>query len=302
MNTLQHMEVVLAIAEKGSLTAAANDLDTSLPTVVRILAAAETHLGVRLFDRTTRRLRITEEGELYLATCRRVLEEIRDIENSLRERHTEPVGGLTLTAPVLFGRLHVSPVLNAFITEFPRVSAKLILLDRAVDLVEEGIDIAVRIGPVNSLDLVATPIGQVRRVVCATPQRLAQTPITSPKDLEQAPFVQSLSLVPGHELSFQHGPNKSTRVALKQIRVSSNNNDVVISACLDHLGVGVFLSYQVQHLVAEGRLQVVLEEFEPVPLPVSLLYSPSRRLSARMRAFIKWAKDGIGERLQAVNP
>lgn len=297
MNTTQHMQVVLTIAEKGSLTAAANHLGTSLPTVVRVLAATEKHLGVRLFDRTTRQLRITEEGALYVAACRRILGEITDVENALRDRRSEPVGGLAITAPVLFGRLHVSPVLNGFLAQFPKVSANLLLLDRVVDLVEEGIDIAVRIGPVNTLDVAVTPIATVRRVVCTASGSCEALQIRTPHDLVDAPFIQPLGLMPGHDIVFYDTPRTPVNVRPANIRLATNNGDAAIAACVNGLGVGIFFSYQVQHLVAANMLRVILQEYEPEPSPVSLVYSPSRRLSARTRAFIAWARHGLRERL-----
>jgi DNA-binding transcriptional LysR family regulator len=297
MNTLQHMRVVLAIAEHGSLTAAANHLDTSLPTVVRILAATEQHLGVRLFDRTTRRIRITDEGALYVESSRRILGELSDLEDVLRDRQTEPAGTLTITAPLLFGRLHVSPVVNAFLLRYPKISVKLFLIDRVVDLVEEGIDLAIRIGAASHVDLVVTPLGHVRRCVCATPAFLAaHAHIETLSDLADIPFIQSLGLMHSNQISF--GVASDDRpVTLSNIRLSTNHADVAIAGCLDGLGASLFLSYQVQDLVATGQLRIILEKYEPAPLPVALVYSPSRRLSARTRTFIAWAKQHLGERI-----
>lgn len=297
MDTIQQMRLVLAIAEYGSLTAAANHLDTSLPTVVRILASTEQHLGVRLFDRTTRRLRITEEGALYIESCRRILSEITDIEDALRDRRSEPVGNLIVTAPVLFGRLHVSPVVNAFLLQYPNVSAKLLLIDRVIDLVEEGIDLAVRIGAVSSLDLVVTPVGSVRRCVCASPSFLStHAEIKNPNDLADIPFIQHLGLMRGNHIKFGSA-HANKDVALSKIRLSTNHSDAAIAGCVNGLGAGLLLSYQIQDQIAAGLLNIILDKFEPEPLPVSLVYSPSRRLSARTRTFIAWAKQQLSARL-----
>ena len=297
MNTLQHMRVVLAIAEKGSLTAAANHLDTSLPTVVRILATIEQHLGVRLFDRTTRRVHITEEGALYVESCRRILGELSDLEDVLRDRQTEPAGTLVVTAPVLFGRLHVSPIVNTFLLQYPKISAKLLLIDRVVDLVEEGIDLAVRIGAVNSVDMVVTPVGSVRRCVCATPAFLkAHAKIETPDHLADIPFIQYFGLMHSHQITFGAAPGGKV-VTPTNIRLSTNHGDVAIAGCLDGLGAGLFLSYQIQDLVAAGQLKIILDKYEPEPLPVALVYSPSRRLSARTRTFIAWAKRHLSDRV-----
>ena len=296
MDTIQNMQVVLAIAEKGSLTAAANHLETSPPTIVRILAATEQHLGVRLFDRTTRKVRLTDEGALYVETCRHVLGEIAQVEDALRDRRTEPVGTLVITAPVLFGRLHVSPILNQFLLQNPRVTARLLLLDRVIDLIEEGIDIAIRIGPVDALDLVVTPVGSVRQCLCAAPAMLAGHPaIETPEDLIQVPFIQNLGLMPNSQFTLQSASGRH-EIRPACIRLATNHADAAIPACVDGLGVGVFLSYQVEDAIAAGKLRVILPEFEPEPLAISLVYSPSRRLSARTRAFIGWAKTALGNR------
>lgn len=300
MNTLQHMRVVLAIAENGSLTAAANHLDTSLPTVVRVLAATEDSLGVRLFDRTTRRVHITEEGALYVEACRRILGELAELEDTLRDRRTEPTGTLVVTAPVLFGRLHVSPVVNAFLVQYPKISAKLLLVDRVVDLIEEGIDLAVRIGAVSNMDLVVTPVGSVRRCVCATPAFLdAHAKIEKPDDIADIPFIQLHGLMPTNHITFGTSPHHQ-EIALTHIRLATNHGDAAIAGCLDGLGASLFLSYQIQSLVATGQLRIILDSYEPAPLPVALVYSPSRRLSARTRTFIAWAKQHLSERVSHV--
>lgn len=297
MDTVQSMRVVLAIIEHGSLTAAAEKLEVSLPTVVRLLAATEQHLGVRLFERTTRQVRITEEGRLYADVCRTVTREIGDIEDVFRDKESEPSGNLTITAPVLFGRLHVAPVLNGFMTRYPKVAVTLNLVDRVTDLLEEGIDIAVRIGQVTAPDLVVSKVGQVRRYLCASPQLLAELKtLKTPDDLSGVPFIRLGGVVVGGLLMLQD-KGKPVPVKMTQVRMVTNNGDAAISACLAGVGIGFFLSYQVQELIDEGKLERVLVDYLPEPLPVSLVYLPSRRVSIRSRAFIAWAKDQLGERL-----
>lgn len=297
MDTVQAMRVVLAIVEHGSLTAASDKLEVSLPTVVRVLAATELHLGVRLFERTTRQVRITEEGRLYADVCRTVLREVADIEDVFRDKESEPSGVLTITAPVLFGRLHVAPILNGFMTLHPKVTVNLSLMDRVTDLLEEGIDIAVRIGHVTAPDLVVARVGQVRRYLCASPALLAELKsIKTPDDLSRAPFIRLGGVVTGAQLMLQD-KGKPLPVKMSNIRMITNNGDAAISACLSGLGVGFFLSYQVQELIDEGKLERVLVDYQPDPLPVSLVYLPSRRVSIRSRAFIAWAKEKLGERL-----
>lgn len=298
MDKLHCMRIVVAIADSGSLTAAADHLDTSLPTVVRVLSATERELGIRLFERTTRQVRITEEGSLYVEASRRILGQVTELEDALRDRRTEPAGLLTITAPVLFGRLHVTPILNAFLQEYPRVSARLILVDRVVDLIEEGIDVAVRIGNFSAQDLVISRVGSVRRCLCAAPALLETIgPVDHPAALQHAPFVRFLGLMQSHRLSFA-ATGALNEVELSNMRMTSNQIDACITACLDGLGVGMFLSYQIQPAVSAGRLRIILEEFEPEPLPVALVYSPTKRLSARSREFIAWAKKRLTVRLE----
>lgn len=297
MDKLNSMRVVVAIADASSLTGAAARLDTSLPTVVRVLAATEQRLGVRLFERTTRQVRITEEGSLFVEASRRILDEVSEIEDSLHDRRTEPVGLLAITAPLLFGRLHVTPVLNSFLSQYRDVSARLILIDRVVDLVEEGIDVAVRIGHVTVPDLVVSTVGTVRRCLCASPALLdAIDPINQPGDLQRAPFIRVLGLMPSNRLTFQ-SEGALQGVDLTNIRMTTNQADTAVMSCIDGLGVGMFLSYQVQEAVSMGKLRVILEAFESEPLPVSLVYSPTKRISARTRAFISWVKLHLSERL-----
>lgn len=302
MDKLQSMQVAIAIADAGSLTGAAASLNTSLPTVVRVLADAEKTLGVRLFERTTRKVRITEEGRLYVEGSRQILTEVAEIEDSLLERRTEPIGLLNITAPVLFGRLHVAPVLSAFLNQHQEVSAKLMLIDRVVDLVEEGIDVAVRIGPVANLDLVATQVGSVRRCLCASPSLLdAIEPIRKPGDLAHVPFIRVLGLMPDNRLTFQ-SKGVVQEIEMATIRMTTNHADAAVISCSEGLGIGMFLSYQIQEAVASGQLRLILENFEPEPLPVSLVYSPTKRVSARTRTFVAWAKQHLGERLKFSNP
>lgn len=296
MDKLHNMRVVIAIAEAGSLTGAAAYLNTSLPTVVRVLAATEKSLGVRLFERTTRQVRITEEGRLYVEGSRQVLNEVAEIEDALQDRRSEPIGLLVITAPVLFGRLHVTPVLNSFLRQYRDVSARLMLIDRVVDLIEEGIDVAVRIGHVSDTDLVVSTIGSVRRCMCASPALLDTiAPINRPDDFRQAPFIRVLGLMPGNRLTFK-SVGAVQEIEVTNIRMTTNHADAAVASCIDGLGIGMFLSYQIQEAVAAGKLRVILEESET--LPVSLVYSPTKRVSARTRAFIAWAKLHLGEPLK----
>jgi DNA-binding transcriptional LysR family regulator len=287
MDKLRAMATFVAIADRGSLTAAAETLGSSLTAVVRLLASLEKALGVRLLNRTTRRTALTEEGRDYLQRCRRVLAEVEEAEAAVSVRQQHPSGKLAITAPVLFGRMHVGPLVTEFLTLHRRVKAELRLLDRVVDLIDEALDVAVRIGELADSSLVAINCGQTRRVVCASPEYLRQTGIPeTPADLRQHACIEFIGLSRGPEWEFnQHG--RPLRVPVDGPLVA-NQGDTAIDACLRGLGCGIFLHYQVRDALAAGHLQLLLEAYEPVPLPVNVVYPHSRLLPSRVRVFLDW--------------
>lgn len=283
MDKLRAMETFVRIVERGSLTAAADALDTSLPSVVRGLAALEAELDVRLLNRTTRRIALTDEGREYYERCRRVLAEVDEAEAALSARRAAPKGRLRVTAPVMLGRLHVAPVANEFLARHAALQLELVLLDRVVDLLEEGVDVAVRIGRLPDSSLVAVPVGHTRRVLCASPAYLkrAGTP-KSPADLARHRFVSFTGLAP---------PQEGKPV------LASNQIDVALDACLAGVGVGEFLCYQVQALLAAGRLKRVPADPEPPALPIQVVYPHARLLSTNLRAFVDWTVPRLRRRL-----
>jgi DNA-binding transcriptional LysR family regulator len=298
MDKLRAMEPFVRIVDRGSLTAAAESLRSSLPSVVRTLAALEAALDARLLHRTTRRMALTDEGREYYARCQRVLADVDDAEAALSARRAAPKGRLRLTAPVMFGRLHVAPVVSAFIRRHPAVSVELLLLDRVVDLVEEGIDLGVRIGQLPDSSLVALPIGETRRVVCASPAYLkrAGTPV-SPAELAARRCVSFGGLAPGNEWTFAT-QGKATRVRVAPA-LASNQIDPVLDACVGGEGLGQFLCYQVRTLLEGRKLQRVLVEFEPAPLPIHAIYPSARLLSSNVRALVDWAVPRLRARVLA---
>jgi len=288
MDKLRAMETFVRIVDGGSLTAAADALHSSLPSVVRTLAALEAELDVRLLNRTTRRIALTDEGREYYERCRRVLADVDDAEAALSARRQSPRGRLRLTAPVMFGRMHVAPAVTDFMARHAALQVELTLLDRVVDLVVEGIDAAVRIGLLPDSSLVSMAIGQTRRVVCASPAYLkrAGTP-KSPADLADHRCASFSGLAPGNEWTFADG-NRTTRVPVNA-SLTSNQIDVVLDACRRGAGVGQFLCYQVQALIDAGHLKRVLREHEPPPSPIQVVYPHARRLSSNVRAFFDFA-------------
>jgi DNA-binding transcriptional LysR family regulator len=283
MDKLRAMETFVRIVERGSLTAAADVLDTSLPSVVRALAALEAKLDVRLLNRTTRRIALTDEGREYYERCRRVLAEVDEAEAALSARRAAPKGRLRVTAPVMLGRLHVAPLANEFLARHAALQLELVLLDRVVDLLEEGVDVAVRIGRLPDSSLVAVPVGHTRRVLCASPAYLKRAGAPkSPADLARHRFVSFTGLA-----SAQEG---------KPV-LASNQIDVALDACLAGVGIGEFLCYQVQALLAAGKLKRVRTDPEPTALPIQVVYPHARLLSTNLRAFVDWTVPRLRRRL-----
>lgn len=291
MDKLKAMQTFVRIADAGSLTAAARSLDSSLPAVVRALAALEGQLGVRLFNRTTRRISLTEEGKQYLASCRQVLTALEEADAALTAEAAEPSGQLTVTAPVLFGQMYVAPAVMRFVQMHGKVRCSVVLLDRVVNLLEEGIDVGIRIGPLEDSSLVAQPLGSVRRVVVASPDYLRRhgTP-KHPQDLRRANCVRFVGA---------SGPWWTFHEGAKQLNVTVtgsldfNHAAPAVEACAAGLGFGMFISYQVAPYLTDKRLKTVLEKFEPPPRPINIVYPHARLLPARTRAFIDWMKREI---------
>jgi DNA-binding transcriptional LysR family regulator len=284
MDRLRAMQVFVRIVESGSLTAAAEALGVSVPSVVRSLAALERAVGVRLLNRTTRRSSLSDEGREYYESCRRVLSEVEAADAALSARRVEPKGRLRLTAPVMYGRLCVAPVVVEFATRYPGVEVELVLLDRVVDLVEEGMDAAIRISRLPESSLVAVRVGETRRVLCAAPAylRSAGTPET-PADLAHHRCILFTGLTSSNEWSFAGEP--PTRVLIRAM-LRTNQFDVAIGAVLQGLGCGQFLCYQVRALMEKGEVTRILGEFEPPPVPIQIVYPHARLLSPNVRAFV----------------
>lgn len=297
MDKLRAMQSFVRIVEGGSLTAAAESLRVSLPSMVRSLAALEAGLGLRLLNRTTRRMALTNEGREYYELCRRVLADVEQAEAALTAQQDTPRGRLRVTASVMIGQMHVAPVLNAFAARHPAVNAELLLLDQPLDLVAEGVDLAVRIGRLPDSGLVAIPVGLARRLLCASPAYLkrAGTP-QSPEELAVHRCLASSGPARGYQ--WQLGAGKQAKPVKLRPVFSSNQIAAVIDAAASGLGIGQFLDYQVQGLLASGRLRRILVEFEPPAQPINVVHPQARRPSANVRAFIDWGVPRLRARLR----
>jgi DNA-binding transcriptional LysR family regulator len=287
MDKVQAMTTFVTIVNEGSLTAAGEVLDKSLPTVVRTLANLEKLLGARLLNRTTRRMALTEEGNHYFERCRKILADIEETELELSAEQTEPSGSLRVTASMMFGQMHVSPAVTRFLDRHEGMQVNLLLLDRIVNLVEEGIDVAVRIGHLADSSMIAAPVGEIRRVICASPECLERSGVpTHPGDLARQHCIRFTGISPGLHWPYHEG-GKSRNVQIRPA-YTCNNAAASIEACVSGLGYGMFLSYMVAPQLKAGTLRLVLEDFEMPPMPVHVVYQHAKYLSTRIRVFVDW--------------
>jgi DNA-binding transcriptional LysR family regulator len=285
MDRFVALETFVAVAREGSFSGAARRLRCSPQAVTRAIAALETHLGLRLLHRTTRAVSLTGEGAALLPRAQRLLEELADTERALRGTRAEPGGELHITAPVAFGRLHVMPVIADLLSRYPRLDIHLLLIDRNIRMIEEGIDIAIRIGTLADSSLHAVRIGKVRPVIVASPGYLARHGVpASPAELGQHCLIASTGPRGADEWRFG-GRHEATDGARRRLRV--NTVDAALFAAEAGLGLANFLSYQVSEALASGRLVEVLRPDQPASLPVSLLFEAARSSAPATRAFIE---------------
>jgi DNA-binding transcriptional LysR family regulator len=288
MDRLEALKVFIAVADKASFAEAARSLRISPTAATRAIAALEETLGVALLRRTTRSVGLTVEGAAYLDRCRHALDELDDAARSLRGESAEPRGLLVITAPVMFGRMHIRPIVSRLLRAHPKLNGRLTLTDRVVRLVDEGIDIAVRISELSDSSLHVLRVGEVRRVLVASPHYLAARgmppTITALHDHDLIAFD---NFSRNNEWRFAGPAHAVVRV---KPRLLTNSIDAAIEAAIDGLGIARTLSYQVMRHVADGRLALVLDDLAPPPSPVSILYQANRQRSANVRAFVAAAK------------
>jgi DNA-binding transcriptional LysR family regulator len=300
MDRLKAMSILVQVVDSGSFSAASRTLGIPLATVSRQVTELETHLGTRLLARTTRRLALTDAGVAYLASARRVLEDIDEAERAAAGEFHTPRGVLNLTAPVCFGRLHALPVVRDFLAAYPQISVGLTLSDRNLHLLDEHIDMAVRIGALPDSSMVATRVGSVRTVLVASPQLLAAhgTPKT-PDQLAALPGVHFDVLSPGGRWSLTPSGGKPVDIACRP-RLTVSTADAAVWAACESIGVTRVLGYQCAGAVRDGALRILMEDFEPAPLPVHLIHAGRGALPTKMRVFLDFAKSALKDRLQAL--
>ncbi len=294
MDRLHLMNVFVAVAEEESFAAGSRRLGMSPPAVTRAVAMLEEHLGIKLLARTTRYVRATDAGLRYLDSARRVLADADAADEDAAGVHAAPRGQLAVTAPVLFGSMFVMPGIVDYLERYPDVSVAALFLDRIVNLLEEGLDVGVRIGALPDSTMRAIPVGHVRRVVCAAPEYLKRhARPNQPRQLVRHTIVAASPVSPVIDWRFGEG-KQGVSVKVKP-RLTVTSNEAAIQAALLGFGVTRLMSYQIAGHLAAGRLQRVLAKFEPPPLPIHVLYREGRHAPAKVRSFV----DLLVERLRA---
>ena len=295
----ESMSILVAVVEAGSFSAAARQLKIPLATVSRKVADLESHLKTRLLHRSTRRLSLTEAGQSYVAACRRILEEVGEAERAASGEYAAPKGELVITAPIVFGRLHVLPVVADFLKTYPDIDVRMVLTDSVVSLLEEHVDVALRIGELPDSSFIAARIGTVRRVVCASPAYFAEhgTP-TNPLELAAHACITFEQMTSRQVWSFMSG--KSEIAVPVRSRLAVSTAEAAIDAAVAGVGITRVVSYQMASALRAGALKIVLAPFEPAPWPISLVHTGQGILPLKLRAFLDFAAPRLKARLVEV--
>src|SRR5262245_4915226 len=298
MDRLESMSVLVAAVEAGSLSGAARQLGTPLATVSRKVSELEAHLKTRLLMRSSRRLTPTDAGRAYVAACKRILEDISDAERAASGEYRAPKGELVITAPIVFGRLHVLPVAVDFLRAYPAVDVRLFLADHVVNLLEDRVDLALRIGDLPDSSLIASRVGMIRRVVCGSPAYFAERGMPKiPNDLKAHDCITFQGQSSPETWMFSSG---RTEISVPiHSRLVVNTAEAAIDAAIAGIGIARVLSYQVATALSAGSLALSLEDFEPAPFPVSLVHLGQGLLPAKLRAFLDFALPRLKARIPA---
>lgn len=298
MDRLEAMKIVLAVVDRGSFSAASRDLGTPLATVSRKVTELERHLGTKLLVRTTRKVALTDAGAIYVSSARRILDQIDETERIAAGEFHVPRGELILTAPILFGHLHVLPIVIEFLGSYPDINVRLLLADRNVHLIDDHVDMAVRIGSLPDSSSIATRVGSLRTVVCASPALLAaHGMLKSPEDLVDLPCVNFDFLFPAALWSFRSKDTKGVADIKNHPRLSVTTAESAVSAAIAGVGATRVLHYQCASALREDHLRIILADFEPEPHPVHVLHAGRGALPSKMRVFLDFAVNRLRERL-----
>ncbi|MSR11671.1 MAG: LysR family transcriptional regulator [Gammaproteobacteria bacterium] len=292
MDKFNLISIFIAVVDTNGFAAAARKLNISPPAVTRAINELETQLHVRLLTRTTRKLRVTDAGARYVEDCRRIIAELSEAEESVGGRHGAPRGRLVLTAPVLFGSKFVTPIVAEYLQTYAEVSATCLFLDRVVNMMDEGIDVAIRIGELTDSSMQSIRVGQVRRVICAAPGYLKAHGLPKkPGDLQNHTIISANSMAPSPEWTLME--DGVARVIKLQSRFTTSTNDSAIAAAIGGFGLTRLLSYQIAEFLRAGQLKTVLSQYEPAALPIHVVHREGRHASKKARAFIDLAVERL---------
>lgn len=297
MDRLSAMALLVKVTDLGSMSAASRALNMPLTTVSRHIAELESTLGVRLLARTTRKLTLTDAGVDYVAAARRIVEEVENAERRAAGEYQQPKGELVIAAPTMFGRQHVLPVVTAFLARYPQIRVRLLLSDRNADLIEEHIDLAVRIGALPDSGMVAIRVGEMRIVTCAHPALLEKYGMPQrPRDLAALPIVSIESPMPYNGWQFRTSGVEDQRVVLQPV-LSVTTPESAADAARLGAGVARLLHYQAIDGLARGELRLILDTMEPAPAPIHLLYIARDLAPLKLRKFIDFAAPALRQAL-----
>jgi DNA-binding transcriptional LysR family regulator len=294
MDRLNLMTVFVAVAEEEGFAAGARRLQMSPPAVTRAVAALEDRLGVKLLNRTTRYVRATDAGQRYLDDARRIIAEADEADEAAAGINAEPRGHLAITAPALFGKMFILPGIVEYLQRYPEMEVSTLFLDRVVNMLEEGLDVGIRIGELPDSSMKALRVGQVHRVMCASADYLEKqgTPI-KPSDILTHSLISSSTVSATHEWRF--GPESGgVNIKIKP-RLTVTTNDAAIEAAVQGFGITRLMSYQAAPYLASGQLRLILKAFEPASMPIHVLHREGRYASIKIRSFV----DMIAARLRA---
>jgi DNA-binding transcriptional LysR family regulator len=296
MDRFESMSAFVSVVQAGGFSAAARRVGTPLATLSRKVSDLEGALRVRLLTRTTRTVALTEAGQQFYETARKLLEELGEAERLASGEYRAPRGELAVSAPVVLGRLSLTPIINGFLAAYPDVNVDLRLADRVVNLVDEGVDVALRVAQLPDSSLRAVKVGEIRRVVCASPAYLAKHGVPSrPEELSAHECVTFTGFDTPRDWTFAAG-QQTERYAV-HTRLAVNMAEAAADAAMAGVGITRLLDYQVAAAIADGRLTLLLRDFEPAPLPVNLVYPGARLAPQKRKAFIDYAGPRIRRRL-----
>jgi len=296
MDRLEAMSVIIAVTETGSLSAASRRLKSPVATVSRKVADLELRLNAQLFQRTSRRLALTDAGRSYIDACKRIIEQVDQAEREVSGEYRSPRGDLAVTAPWSLGHTHLLPLTVEFLEAYPDISLRLMLTDHIVNTVQENIDVAIRVGALQDSSMIAIRIGAIRIVVCGSPSYLKTR--GEPKQLSDLSMYNCITIddyAAPAIWRFLH--DRRTTVAPIRSRLCVNTSEAAVLAAIDGAGLARVMSYKMDAAKRAGKLAIVLEEFEPEPLPVHIVYPPRKPVPLKLRAFLNWITPRLKARL-----